>query len=97
MGDLPSVYRYESVKARKSHKCCECQREIRPGDRYELCTGCWDGKWSAFKTCMPCAGLRSDLLREWCNLFDDEGIEFGGLREWAREAEVEFPPAQEAK
>ncbi len=48
-------------KARKRHSCCECHRRIRPREKYELCSGKWDGEWSNFKTCLGCVRIREHL------------------------------------
>ncbi len=60
-GDSPSVYRKETPRARVAHECIECRTEIPPGDRYELASGLWDGRWDHFKTCGPCVVLRSEV------------------------------------
>ncbi len=83
-GDLPSVYRDDQVMARKTHRCCECRRAIRPGERYNRFTGCWDGKWDTFVTCEECDELRRELA-------DDDGPPFGELSDCAHNADVEFP------
>lgn len=44
--------------ARKEHKCCECGRKIRPGERYERVYGIWDNGPETYKTCVYCLGLR---------------------------------------
>lgn len=49
----------ETVRvARKPHRCCECDETIPAGARYEYATGCWDGSWSTFKTCLSCVEIR---------------------------------------
>jgi hypothetical protein len=52
------------VKARKPATCCECGDPIRPGDRYEVTSGKWDGEWSSFKTCLPCKEIRETFCCE---------------------------------
>lgn len=59
--DQPSVYRMGERVARAQHVCCECGGTIGPGQRYEYVTGCYDGSWRCFKTCIGCRNLRSDL------------------------------------
>jgi len=69
----PSVYRETEPVARKPHRCVECGEPIRPGQRYHRATGIWDGSWSTFSTCSPCATIRAQLCA--C------GWSFGCLRE----------------
>jgi hypothetical protein len=45
--------------ARAPHTCSECDEAIAPGQRYEITTGCWDGSWSTYKTCMSCREIRN--------------------------------------
>lgn len=51
--------------ARKEHRCCECGGTIQPGAVYEYVRGLWDGYWSTFKTCLPCARIRQDYCCSW--------------------------------
>jgi hypothetical protein len=44
--------------SRKTHRCEECHGEIRPGEKYEHVSGCWDYGVSTFKTCERCVDLR---------------------------------------
>jgi hypothetical protein len=48
----------EIRKARKSHYCCECGEEIKPGDKYEHASLFSDGMFSRYKTCIPCQRIR---------------------------------------
>jgi len=59
--ELPSVFRAEEPIARVTHKCCECGHVILPGESYGKAVGCWDGRWETYKTCEPCADLRSSI------------------------------------
>lgn len=61
MSDGPQVYSESQPKARTEHRCCECRGRIYPGERYSLFRGCWDGRWSTFKTCEDCVALRKDI------------------------------------
>lgn len=72
-GTGPSVYCEREVTARKAHVCCECGEPIEPGQRYLLSEGCWDGHWSRYRTCVPCARIGKDLC---CGRYC-----LGGLRE----------------
>lgn len=57
-GDRPAVATTKVRKARKKHKCCECSSEIQAGSRYEYTSGCWDGSWDEFHTCLTCVAIR---------------------------------------
>ena len=57
----PDVYRKQFRTAAKEHRCCECGDKIPKGQRYEYVTALYDGSWSVFKTCLPCAALAMDL------------------------------------
>ncbi len=60
--DEPQTFFKESVHvARKKHQCCECHKDIFPGQKYESMVGIWDGKWYHDKTCLPCANIRDTL------------------------------------
>ncbi len=91
---VPRVSSDEIRKARKEHKCCECQRVIKVGEKYHLFKGCWDGEWGRFKTCVACNDLRYDVREGYR---DDEWPAFGELEEWAREAGLEFPPVPQRR
>jgi hypothetical protein len=91
-GDAPSVYSCEVRKARKEHKCCECNRTIKIRYRYQMFKGIWDGKAARFKTCNPCALLRDEIAQD---SYDHEAPAFGELGEYARELDMEFPPVDE--
>lgn len=63
--------------ARKAHRCCECHRDIAPGDRYEEITGVWDGRPDRFRTCVSCKFLR--------DTYCPDGTMYGGLFEQIEE------------
>ena len=60
--DGPSVSTTKIRVARKSHKCGECGREIKPGKKYEHVSGCWEGTWDVFKTCIGCRNARRNHI-----------------------------------
>lgn len=83
----PECSRTHWRKARKQHKCCECRLPIEPGDRYQYISGVWDGRPDSFKTCAPCAQIRT----EYC----PDGYIFGELRQtlWeCLEIDYLYPP-----
>jgi len=52
-------------KARKTHNCCECGKEIKPGDQYEDVKGIWAGNPGQYRTCLDCASVRTALFCSW--------------------------------
>lgn len=56
--DPPEFYRMAIRRARKPHKCEECNGPILPGDAYEYASGKWEGYFSTFFTCEACRDLR---------------------------------------
>lgn len=71
--DEPSVYRETVRRARKAWRCCECGEVIASGEQYQEATGVWDGQWSTYRTCLPCAAMRRDLSAYgWC--FGELGV-----------------------
>lgn len=56
-----SVYSIEHPTARKEHVCCECGGAIKPGEKYQLFKGIWDGEAARFKTCTDCEALRREV------------------------------------
>lgn len=66
-GPTADVYKAEWRVAGRSHKCVECGHAIRPGDRYEYVSGCWEGRWAHFQTCELCAKIRRELCTSGCD------------------------------
>ena len=64
-GDCPSdgFYHASFYVARKEHKCDECKRIIRPGEKYEKVVAKYDG-FQVFKTCPDCLSLRDAFFCE---------------------------------
>lgn len=58
-----SCYREQIRKARKQHKCCECDEPILPGEKYEYASGVWEGRPDSFRTCLPCVRIRNHYCR----------------------------------
>jgi len=58
-GDAPELFDERCVRARKEHRCCDCGTLIRPGERYTLVSGKWDGEFETFAICQSCDDLRS--------------------------------------
>ena len=72
--ELPEFSSTSIRTARKTHKCCECDRVVNPGDKYEYFTGKFDGGMFTYKTCLTCSQVRKWLARKI-----DCCIEFEGL------------------
>lgn len=53
---------HKTVRARKTHKCCECHREILIGEKYEYVFGKWDGDTYTHKTCLDCMSVRDSFF-----------------------------------
>lgn len=54
----PKVYRETRRRARKRHRCCECDLPILPGEEYQECAGIWDFGAETYRTCVSCEWLR---------------------------------------
>ena len=54
----------KTLKARITHKCCECAGEIHPKDSYERVVLKYDGDIYSYKTCMICCEIRDAF---YCN------------------------------
>lgn len=88
--DAPSVYVTTTVKAKKEHKCNECDRKIIKGQSYERTFGVWEGHVHVYKTCQRCTDLR-DFVKShipclcWMHgqLYDDC---VDAAKDYAREA-----------
>lgn len=63
-GEYSEFHHEDRPKARKVHKCCECSREIMPGEHYQRIAGKFDGYMYGEKTCAECAEIRSALSCE---------------------------------
>lgn len=81
-GHSMTLSRSEPV-ARKPHKCTECRREIRVGEKYLREGLLFDGRKSTVKTCEHCQVVRSWLSDE-CGGWMYEGVE-EDITEHARE------------
>ena len=64
-GDSPDFFNSNIVKAKKTHKCTECKREIPKGEEYEKVSGKWGGGIDVFKTCKDCLSLRNEFFTSY--------------------------------
>ena len=92
----PSVFREKIVKAEKQHKCCECYRMIRPGEKYHYVFGIWEGLSDTFHTCRNCmwdrCRVRTIEDMEGCRGAEREPP-FGSLRDALHDMCLEPEPA----
>ena len=51
-----------TVKARKTHRCCECGREIGVGESHEYVSAKSDGGFYTNRTCAECAEIREAFV-----------------------------------
>lgn len=58
-GESPSFFSDKIVKAKKEHRCSECKEAIPIKTQYEYASGCWDGDFQVYKTCMSCVEIRA--------------------------------------
>lgn len=61
----PEVYHESHPVARRAHACLECGRVVRPGERYRLVRGKWEGVWSTIKECAHCEAI-GDVMNVLC-------------------------------
>ena len=79
MCEIPAVYKCDTRKARKDHKCYECHGIIQKGEKYHNHHGVWDGSGSTYKVCVECDALRDQIDQGWIDY--DELTPFGSLIE----------------
>lgn len=65
--------------ARKEHRCDECDRTIRTGERYSRTAAVWEGDFFTNVACLHCAVARVLVADE--SAYYSEGY-YHGLREW---------------
>lgn len=63
--ELVTMESHRTRRARKAHKCGECQEEIKIGGQYEESRSLFDGQWTTFKTCELCSEIRQKLFCSW--------------------------------
>lgn len=52
-----------TVKARKEHRCSECNEVIKVGETHEKLVGGFEGEFHSFRTCAFCAAEIQRLAR----------------------------------
>lgn len=88
--ELATVYCKRVYVARKEHRCYECGRTIRPGEKYESVFAVWEGVAQTVRTCPHCLALREFVVAHVpCSCWShgnmrDEVLD--DAREWGHEA-----------
>lgn len=57
-GEPVECYEHRKVRARKTHKCSECDHPIVVGEEHWLSKGLCDGAWFQERTCLCCESAR---------------------------------------
>jgi len=78
--NTPEIYREEYRKARKIHKCCECKKDINPGQEYKYAVGKWEGEFNYYRWCLECDEIKIYIMNRF-----SESIIFGELLETQKE------------
>lgn len=52
--EFPEFCTSTFIRARKEHKCCECDITIQKGESYRAIKGKWDGSFYTYKQCLHC-------------------------------------------
>jgi hypothetical protein len=60
----------KDVRARKPHKCYECDRTIEVGETYQRCSMKCDGELGSYCTCLTCAEIRHAFYCEYETIGD---------------------------
>lgn len=55
--ETPQVSTHTEPKAKKEHRCFECDGLILPGEQYVHVKYCLDGSWYEYKSCKDCHDL----------------------------------------
>ena len=76
----PTAFSETTRKARKAHKCCDCDTTIQPGDQYVISSGIWDGEPDSYKHYMNCHEIFKAASES--AEYVEEGPAFQGLWEW---------------
>lgn len=79
------VYCETTRRARKSHKCHECNRVIAKGETYRRTAGLYDGAWTINCVCRHCT-VAATWLQMNCGGYLD-----GGIAEDIAEHRIDYP------
>ncbi len=87
--------RDEEPTARKEHKCCECGKTIKTGEKYSYFVGLWGDdyyygcgdQFNTFKTCLECEKDWGEILTVFHENREEEACRvFGLLKEAIQDA-----------
>lgn len=81
--EISIVLHDRNHKARKQHKCSECNRLIEAGEIYNVQRTVFDGSASTYKTCQHCQVVKSWLSKE-CGGYIYQGV-YSDIVEHAQE------------
>lgn len=59
---MPDLWKSSQPKARKAHRCEDCNRTIPIGEVYIRTECLWDGVFQTAKRCTECAALGRDMF-----------------------------------
>lgn len=93
-GDPARVYRSNTVKARKRHRCDECAAAIEPGDSYQYAFGVWDGA-AEFHTCDKCVAVLCAVQKSvpcFCYQHGEMHNDAIGCAEEFKNEDADLPP-----
>lgn len=80
--DTPEFWSSSKPRAKKKHRCYECNGEILPGEQYEYSANKYDGRMWQYHVCERCYDIRMFVQNNvpcFC-------YAYGGLQETAEEA-----------
>ena len=75
---MMDFYNQKHAKARKSHKCEFCGKEIIPGETYSYEIGKFDGEFFVRKLCEPCF----TMLDEFIDYTGEDEFQWYWIQEW---------------
>lgn len=55
--ETADVFEVENRRARKEHKCCECDDPIAIGSLHEFIKMLYDNTWSTYRMCLLCSEI----------------------------------------
>ncbi len=84
-GESYSNYRTKFVRARKPHKCDECNRAIPKGEVYRYAEGVMEGGWNSHYICSHC-----EVPANWL-LTNCHGYVHCGIQEDIEQHTEEYP------
>lgn len=77
--EYSTVWNVTTPKARKEHRCYECDLPIPVGSLHERVGSLYDGRWETYRTHLGCKALALFIEHEVCG--DHGSILAGGLGE----------------